>query len=122
MTEMVVIEQWFRNRWEARFHLSMGRFSYPRGKHRARSGEQPGAHHRVGQRAKTWRRSGSGTSEFTIGMTAARKQFLPRASGCRLGRPPIATHPKAAPDNPNDKRLPRYPFVEFVSHDAGLPT
>ena len=36
MTEIVVIEQCFGNRWEARFHLSMGRFSYPRGKHRDR--------------------------------------------------------------------------------------
>jgi len=25
MTEIVVIEQCFRNRWEARFHLSMGK-------------------------------------------------------------------------------------------------
>ena len=25
ITEMVVIEQWFRNRWEARFHLSRGK-------------------------------------------------------------------------------------------------
>ena len=35
MTEIVVIEQCFRNRWEARFHLSMGKvFLSARGKHR----------------------------------------------------------------------------------------
>ena len=34
MTEMVVIEQCFRIRWEARFHLSMGKVFLSRGEHR----------------------------------------------------------------------------------------
>jgi hypothetical protein len=37
MTEMVVITACVRNRREARFPCRWGRFSCPRGKHRARS-------------------------------------------------------------------------------------
>jgi hypothetical protein len=37
MRKIVVIEQWLRNRWEARFHCRRERFSYPRGKQKARS-------------------------------------------------------------------------------------
>src|ERR1700756_1979940 len=37
MTEMVLVTACLRNRWEARFHCRWERFSYPRGKHRARS-------------------------------------------------------------------------------------
>jgi hypothetical protein len=33
----MMISEWFRNRWEARFHSCMGRFSYP-------SGEQTRVH------------------------------------------------------------------------------
>ena len=32
MREIVVIEKWFRNRWEVRFRPSRGRISYPPGK------------------------------------------------------------------------------------------
>src|SRR6476660_5510357 len=82
ITEMVVIEQWFRNRWEARFHLSMGRFSYPRGKHRAQSMccgcltvvRRPGADWPAAQ------------AEFTIRMTATRKHPCP-APAAAAARP-----------------------------------